>query len=267
MKLTVLVDNNLYPGHRHVGEHGFSCHIEDGSHSILFDTGYSDIFMRNAANMDIDLNGLTDVVLSHGHDDHTGGLRYLTKRVDMRAMTLTAHPDAFDRRIINGREASCPLSAEELRQKCTLRLSREPVRITDNLLFLGGIPQLTDQARVPLGRRFHQGRESDDYVLDDSALVYRSAHGLFILTGCAHSGICNIVAYARQVCRTDEILGILGGFHLQKANETTRAVARFFMEAGVRNLFPCHCVSFQAKAILHAAIPINEVGVGITLEL
>ena len=267
MKLTVLADNNVYFGTRHTGEHGFSCYIEDGESCVLFDTGYSDVFMRNAANMDIDLSNLTDIVLSHGHDDHTGGLRYLTKRVDLRDVTLTAHPGVFDRRIINGREASCPLTAEELGEKCTLRLSREPLRISDNLLFLGGIPQLTDQTRAPLGRRFHQGLESDDYIMDDSALVYRSPHGLFIITGCAHSGICNIVSYARQVCRTDTVLGVLGGFHLQKADENTRAVAQFFADTGVHNLFPCHCVSFQAKAILHAVTPINEVGVGMTLEL
>jgi len=267
MKLTVLADNNVYFGTRHTGEHGFSCYIEDGERRILFDTGASDVFMRNAANMDIDLNGLTDIVLSHGHDDHTGGLRYLTKRVSLRDTVLTAHPSAFDRRVINGLEAGCPLTEEELRQRCVLRLSREPVRISDHLLFLGGIPQLTDQRRAPLGRRFYQGMENDDYIMDDSALVYRSPHGLFIITGCAHSGICNIVAYARQVCRTDNVLGVLGGFHLQKADENTRAVAQFFADTGVHNLFPCHCVSFQAKAVLHAVTPINEVGVGMTLEL
>lgn len=74
MKLTVLVDNNTYIDQYYLGEPGVSYFIEDCGIRILFDTGYSDVYVRNAKKMGIDLSELDAVVLSHGHNDHTGGL-------------------------------------------------------------------------------------------------------------------------------------------------------------------------------------------------
>ena len=77
MKLTVLVDNNTYIDQYYLGEPALSFYIEDGTEKILFDTGYSDAFIKNAEQMGIDLGALTYIVLSHGHNDHTRGLPFL----------------------------------------------------------------------------------------------------------------------------------------------------------------------------------------------
>ena len=77
MKLTVLVDNNTFIDKYFYGEPGLCFYIEDGTERILLDTGYSDLFIRNAKKLGIDLSSLTKVVISHGHDDHTGGLPHL----------------------------------------------------------------------------------------------------------------------------------------------------------------------------------------------
>ncbi|MBQ1439018.1 MAG: MBL fold metallo-hydrolase [Solobacterium sp.] len=77
MKLTVLTDNNTIIDRYYLGEPALSFYLEDGDRRILFDTGYSDVFLRNAEALGIDLHAITDIVLSHGHNDHTGGLRYL----------------------------------------------------------------------------------------------------------------------------------------------------------------------------------------------
>ena len=73
MKLTVLVDNNTYIDQYYLGEPALSFYIEDGDERILFDTGYSDAFIKNAEAMHIDLGRLTYIMLSHGHNDHTRG--------------------------------------------------------------------------------------------------------------------------------------------------------------------------------------------------
>ena len=74
MRLTVLMDNNTYIDRYFTGEPAVSYYIEDGDRKILFDTSYSGAFLDNAGNMDIDISEITDVVISHGHNDHTGGL-------------------------------------------------------------------------------------------------------------------------------------------------------------------------------------------------
>ena len=76
MKLKVLVDNNTYIDQYYLGEPAVSYYIEDEDTKILFDTGYSDIFISNSKKMGIDLNNIDKIVISHGHDDHTKGLKY-----------------------------------------------------------------------------------------------------------------------------------------------------------------------------------------------
>ena len=74
MKLTVLVDNATIIDRYFLAEPAVSYLLEDGGARILLDTGYSDVFLKNARAMGIDLSRVTDIVLSHGHNDHTGGL-------------------------------------------------------------------------------------------------------------------------------------------------------------------------------------------------
>ena len=74
-KITTLVENCVY-GRKLQAEHGLSLYIETQEHRLLFDTGASDLFIRNACLLHIDLQKVDYLILSHGHNDHTGGLRY-----------------------------------------------------------------------------------------------------------------------------------------------------------------------------------------------
>jgi metal-dependent hydrolase (beta-lactamase superfamily II) len=62
----------LSPGRTRSTEPGLSFLIETAGKKILFDTGYSDLFLANAEKMGIDLRELDFIVLSHGHLDHSG---------------------------------------------------------------------------------------------------------------------------------------------------------------------------------------------------
>lgn len=101
IKITVLVDNNTLIDSYFCGEPGVCYYIEADNKKILFDTGYSDIFIDNAHILNIDLAEITDLVLSHGHNDHTWGLSHLIQHFDRRnietqeAKHLIYHPDAL----------------------------------------------------------------------------------------------------------------------------------------------------------------------------
>lgn len=61
MKLTILVDNNTYIDKYYYGEPAVSYYIETEGKRVLFDTGYSDVILRNAEKMGINLKYLTHV--------------------------------------------------------------------------------------------------------------------------------------------------------------------------------------------------------------
>ena len=110
MKLTVLVDNNTYIDQYYCGEPAAAYYIEDGDRHILWDSGYSDIILRNAQALGIYLGQLTDIAISHGHDDHTRGLKALLAAYDLSTVTLTAHPLAFEpKRTAEGQLIGSPL--------------------------------------------------------------------------------------------------------------------------------------------------------------
>lgn len=92
MRWTVLVDNRTNDS-RLETEHGLSVLLETERHRILLDTGASDAYIRNAERMGIDLSGVDYVFISHGHSDHAGGLRYLS-RVNRKARIIVA-PEAL----------------------------------------------------------------------------------------------------------------------------------------------------------------------------
>lgn len=263
MRITVLVDNNTYIDHYYMGEPALSFYIEDEDVGILFDTGYSDVFMRNAQSLGVDLSKITKIILSHGHNDHTGGLAYFKDQFLSHTIQLIAHPDVFKDRFENGRPIGNPLSLIEIESAFKLLLSKDAISISKNLIFLGEIPSGIEE-RESIGI-FKDG--SPDYVMDDTALAYNTGKGLFIITGCSHSGICNIIEHAKRVCKENRIIGVIGGFHLFSVSSRLTQTITYFLENDIKELYPCHCVSFTAKAEMHKHIPIQEVGVGLIIDI
>lgn len=267
MKLTVLVDNNTYIDQYYLGEPAVCYYIEDGETRLLLDTGYSDVYIRNAKALGIDLAQVSVIALSHGHNDHTRGLQFWSGEINT-AVRIVAHPDAFKERRCGELSIGSPLSESCLRENFELTLSRRPMKISDHITFLGEIPSSnTFEPRKSFGTLKDGTNDLEDFVADDTALVYNSGEGLFIITGCSHSGICNIIEYAKQVCNEDRIIGVIGGFHLFEVSDQLQQTIAYFQTNQVKELYPCHCVSFAAKAEIHKHIPIHEVGVGLVVGI
>jgi len=276
LELRVLVDNNTLIDRYFHGEPGVAYHLQDGGTRILFDVGYSDAFIRNAEKMGICLLDLDSVVLSHGHLDHTWGLYHLIKlytetrmkKIDCDNPTLVAHPYTFLTRTVDGiPEIGSLISEDKLSCHFNMRLSKEPLWLTDNLVFLGEIERTNDfEAMAPIGRILRDGTEEDDYVLDDSALVYTSPKGLTIVTGCSHAGICNIIEYAKKVCGDDRVVDIIGGFHLLAPSyEQLQGTSEYMKELQPETVHAAHCTDLNSKIMLSRVVDIREVGVGVRL--
>lgn len=268
MKLRVLVDNYTYIDQYYLGEPAVSYYLEIDDRRILFDTGYSDIFLSNAKKMGIDLSRLTHVVLSHGHNDHTHGLYYLSQAVDLSKVELIAHPDCFLPKRDEEEYIGAPFSMKEMQSHMLFHPKDEPFAISEHCLFLGEIPRRNDfEAKHSIGELEKDGIWQPDHVLDDSALVCQTGEGLFLITGCSHSGICNIIDYAMEVCKEQRIAGILGGFHMFQAGSRLEQTIAYMQKQQIHQLYPCHCVSLAAKASMMQNLPVQEAGVGLQIEI
>lgn len=258
MKLSVLTENTA--GGEFLAEHGLSYFIEHDDQKILFDTGHTDVFLKNAIKLGIDIDRTVEtIVLSHGHWDHGNGLKYLDNKV------LITHPSAFIKRFRKKDKSNIglALSKQELEQKFQLILSHEPFKISENIFFLGEIPRMMGFEAKSTG--FTDENGNPDYVPDDSALVTIQHSGLSIVTGCSHSGICNIIEHARNVTGIQKVNAVIGGFHLKHNNQQTQETVLYFKNHNIENIFPSHCTELPALAAFYNEFNIQQLKTGMIL--
>lgn len=273
MKIKVLVDNNTLSGL--YGEWGLSYFIEDGDKKILLDTGYSDLFITNAEEMKVNLLELDYVTVSHGHSDHTWGLQHLIRFyrekgiIEGERPEIIAHTKAFLPKVNpEGNNFGSIVSEQELSNNFELKLSKKPVWITENLVFLGEIERQNKfENKEAIGKILDSDVKKDDYLIDDTALAYKSSEGLIIIVGCSHSGICNIIEQAKKVCRDSRVVDIVGGLHLlNPSKEQLDGTIEYMKKLNPKSFHPCHCTDLKSKIALSHVANVEEMGVGLELE-
>ncbi len=269
MKLKVLVENNTYIDVDAMGEPGVCFYMEDDDKKLLLDAGITGLYRENAQFFGVDLTGVTAVVISHGHYDHTNGLRDLMAQPYAANIELIAHPDAFaHKQLDSGLDVGSSTTQAELEKVFKLTLTKEPLWLTDRLVYLGEIPRIFDfENRMPINLvQDASGRLVPDPLVDDTAVAYKGEAGVYVITGCSHSGICNIIEQAKRVCKDDRVAGVIGGFHLFGVTDQLAATIDYLASQQIGLLAPCHCVNFPAKAAIHARLPVEEVAVGYEAE-
>lgn len=277
MILKVLLDNNTIIDRYFFGEPGVSYLIETEGKKILLDAGYSDAFIKNAFKMGESLKDIDFLAISHGHVDHTWGINYLIsmfsefrgEMISYKKPVFLAHPDVFNPKIYDDGLDIGFLSDEKIiGRHFDMKLTKEPFWITDKLVFLGEIERSNDfESQKPIGQILSEGNFVPDYVMDDTALAYISDKGLVVISGCSHSGICNIVEQAKKVTGIDKIFDVIGGFHLLSPDDRVlKNTVDYLAEENMEKIHPCHCTDLKSKIAIAARIEVEEVGSGMVLN-
>ena len=256
LNITTLSENTAGLGN-FLGEWGLSILVETDEINILFDTGQSISASHNADILGIDLSKIDKIVLSHGHFDHTGGLREVLRKIG-KEIEIIAHPDMWQTKYARRQGKAdlyigIPFQRQELESLgARFNLTTESVRITDNIMTTGEVPMVTDYEEIEPYLLVKEGTDfKSDKLLDDQALIINTEPGLVVILGCAHRGIINTLYHAQQLTGVKTIHTVLGGCHLMDASEEriwlTIAALK---ELGVQRLGVSHCTGLPASAIM-----------------
>ena len=256
LRITTLSENTAGIGN-FLAEWGLSILVETDEVNILLDTGQSISASYNADILGIDLSKIDKIVLSHGHFDHTGGLRQILRRM-RKEVEIIAHPDIWAVKYVRrqgrkGRYVGIPFQSQELESLgATFNLTTKPVKITDNIMTTGEVPMVTDFEEIDasLFVKEDAGWQADK-LLDDQALIINTEPGLIVILGCAHRGVINTLYHAQQLTGVKPIHTIVGGCHLIGASEqrmwSTIAALR---ELDVQRLGLSHCTGLPAASLM-----------------
>jgi 7,8-dihydropterin-6-yl-methyl-4-(beta-D-ribofuranosyl)aminobenzene 5'-phosphate synthase len=234
LKFTILYDNYL---HREgtKPDWGFSCLIEGTEKTILFDTGTNpEILMHNVEQVEVDLKKVEQIVISHNHYDHTGGLNAVLEKNHEVSVHL---PISFPYEFVRNVETS----------KAGVVSIDEPVEICQNVYTTG---EMGDQIK-------------------EQSLILNTDKGLVIVTGCSHQGIVAILKRAKELFERPIHL-VFGGFHLgAKSNEELEKIIKEFKKIGVERCGATHCTGDEAIGMFKEAFGENYVpmGTGRVLEV
>jgi 7,8-dihydropterin-6-yl-methyl-4-(beta-D-ribofuranosyl)aminobenzene 5'-phosphate synthase len=256
-----------------IGEWGFAALVEVDGYRLLFDTGHrEDTVLRNAEELKVDLSDVTDVVLSHNHLDHTGGLLSLRRSLGAKS------PRALSRAHVG---TGVFLPRRELGQGDSETNPMPAIREA----YAAGGGTIVEHARAeklapgvwltgPVARRFPEknyprrwrivtaGGVVEDTIPEDQSLVVETGDGLLVVTGCGHAGIGNILAQAREMVPGAPVRAVVGGLHLLDADEASLAwTAERMREAGVRKLLGAHCTGLEAVYRLRALLGLDRASV------
>lgn len=255
-KITTLCENNIGHGSQNlIGEHGLSLCVETGDRRVLFDTGQNLGLANNADVLGVDLSRIDTVVLSHGHYDHSSGLKSL---LDCNTdFALHAHPGVFGskQRMAgdNYKYIGIPLERKDLEQKgIRIQLDTDSVPIAPGMTTTGEIPLENDFEAVEPDFFIKGGSKySADTLPDDRALILDTEKGLVVLLGCSHRGVVNTLVHVTQITGRQKIHAILGGLHLGKASvEKLKKIADHLQAFGLEKIGVGHCTGPKAFVAL-----------------
>jgi len=245
---TMLADN------AGVGEWGFAALVEVDGRRILFDTGARpQTVAANTAEMKIDLAGIRDVILSHNHGDHTGGLMTLRRNLMTRDPKSLSVAHVGKGIFLARRSGVFAGNMEALKPAYEATGGRfveydKPAEIFPGVWLTGPVPRRYPERNWSGTGTIETAQGTvEDNVPEDMSMVFRTAGGLVVLSGCGHAGIVNTLEYARETIQKASVIATVGGFHLFPLDdEKLQWTAQKLKEFGVRNFLGAHCTGIEA---------------------
>jgi len=245
LKFTVLVENTAPRGLE--CEHGLSICANVDGRDILIDTGASDMFARNAQKLGIDLAGVQALILTHGHDDHAGGvIKFASIN---RYAKIYAH-EGFDGDYFNalGKYIGVDKRIANLRQ---LVVTRGETVVDEHVRVFGGFRSTPSGDNLLLRRRVGNDLIQDDFAHEQGVVMWEGDTKVLV-TGCAHNGVENMISRARELYGELPDV-VISGFHLRHVDESRReeveAMAYRLRETGI-TFYTGHCTSDTAYAYM-----------------
>lgn len=250
LEITTLVDNTA--GRRGtLGEHGLSFLINADGRRVLFDTGQGMALRHNVQALGLSLEHLDAIALSHGHYDHSGGLR------DALAMAgptdLFLHPEAIQPKYSPRGDIGIPAWDEDTLRSQTRRIvwTEHPTEVLPGVHLTGTIPR--NHPLEDTGGSFWQDADhaSIDPLNDDQAIFIESPKGIVVVLGCAHSGVINTLDHVAQLTQAMSIYAVMGGMHLLRASEPRlQATVEALQRYDVQRIGANHCTGLNATSFL-----------------
>ena len=257
LKITTLIENNLDNLGQLLYEHGLSLYIEVDGKNILFDTGESGNFIKNAKSLNKNLDKLDYCIISHGHYDHSGGFEKLISEVDkfpplivgeeffmLKYKTVDApgykfNGNSFDEEFIAKKQISLRKVKEDM------------IYLTDHIIVFHHFSRYTDYEKR--NSRFYI-KENAEYIPDnfddEISLGIITEKGLVVIVGCSHVGIVNILKTISE--RVDiPIYAVIGGTHLIEADEIRmQKTMHAFKEMKIQLIAVSHCTGEEGIRLI-----------------
>jgi|Deesub1362B_J571_1020462.scaffolds.fasta_scaffold00237_46 7,8-dihydropterin-6-yl-methyl-4-(beta-D-ribofuranosyl)aminobenzene 5'-phosphate synthase len=264
MRLYILSDNRVIQPRPKglLAEWGFSCLLEINNEYILFDTGQKTA-INNAILIKAPIYEVNSVVLSHGHYDHTTGLRDILSIINA---DVYMHPDAWLPRYVKGEQIGLPWKKEEVESMAKIVEHTEPVEILKNMWALGEIPREHNYVKLE-SYVLRDGEKLEDEILDDQSLAVKTSEGVVLILGCCHAGIRNTIEYAEEVAG-DEVRYVVGGTHFIGMKEDSIRAECNWLNSKLDYIATCHCTGRKGESLLNFALKekFHEIGAGVILN-
>lgn len=252
IKITTLIENNVKEKSLLHSEHGLSFYIQADNLNILFDTGQSGSFVENANKLNIDLEKIDYVILSHGHYDHTGGFKRLVKEKGNSFQLITGEKFFNNKYKYDGIKYTCIGNSFDEKyleeNKISIKyINEDTFNISDNISVASNFERKTDFEKIK--DRFiikvDNNYKKDDFF-DEIVLTVKLQQGLLVVLGCSHVGIVNILETLIQ--RTGmPIYGIIGGTHLVEADDfRVDETIKYLREKDIKLIGVSHCTGEKA---------------------
>lgn len=258
MNVITLCENRLEPSFGLKASHGLSLYIEHENHHLLYDVGQDNVFLENAQLLGIDLSKCENIIISHGHLDHAGGLGVLKYADDYEKVIIDKKAFEEKVRLNNQKIMDIGISNKLSHLKYIGQDIDSSFEIVKGIWCISNVEIFDRYCGLEKGLLIKdvQGNLKDDAFDDELNLAIETNKGLVVISGCSHCGVINILEHAKKITGIDEINTFIGGMHLTFASKediliTIRNLKRF----NIKRFIVGHCTGLEAINLMREQLP------------